>query len=116
MPNACLSDLLHFKAGHAFGKAWSGARSLVHAKVVLSAARDHETGRCCEAAGCGGALRDNIVHFDEALPWHQLKMANAKFVGADLTIVLGSSLHVEPAASLPFKVRLYPGWFLACCT
>lgn len=32
-------------------------------------------------------------------------MANAKFVGADLSVVLGSSLRVEPAAGLPFKAK-----------
>ena len=32
-------------------------------------------------------------------------MANAKFTGSDLAIVLGSSLKVEPAASLAFKAK-----------
>jgi len=75
-------------------------------QVDLSTSTNHETGRFCEKKGCGGALKDNIVHFQEPLPWHALKMANAKFVGADLTIVLGSSLRVEPAASLPFKAKM----------
>eukprot|EP00040_Diaphanoeca_grandis_P013747 m.69445 g.69445 ORF g.69445 m.69445 type:complete len:377 (-) comp24093_c0_seq1:165-1295(-) len=70
-------------------------------EVPLANSKDHETGRVCE--DCGGQLSDNIVHFDEALPWHELKMANCKFLSADLTVVLGSSLRVEPAASLPFK-------------
>ena len=74
-------------------------------EVVLDDSIDHETGRTCERKGCTGTLRDNIVHFDEALPWHELKMANAKFTGSDLAIVLGSSLHVEPAASMPFKSK-----------
>lgn len=64
---------------------------------------DHETGRFCD--DCGGILRDSIIHFDESLPMHALKMANAKFVGSDLTVVLGSSLQVEPAASLPFRAK-----------
>lgn len=72
-------------------------------EVPLDGSLNHETGRSCDE--CGGALKDTIVHFDEHLPWHELKMANAKFVGADLTIVLGSSLRVEPAASLPFKSK-----------
>eukprot|EP00037_Helgoeca_nana_P034724 m.422544 g.422544 ORF g.422544 m.422544 type:complete len:342 (-) comp37907_c0_seq1:205-1230(-) len=74
-------------------------------EVELPTSTNHETGRECSAPDCGGALRDTIVHFGEALPWHELKMANAKCVGADLTIVLGSSLRVEPAASLPFKSK-----------
>jgi NAD-dependent SIR2 family protein deacetylase len=74
-------------------------------EVILDDSVNHETGRTCKHDGCTGALRDNIVHFDEMLPWHELKMANAKFVGADLTIVLGSSLRVDPAASMPFKSK-----------
>lgn len=83
-------------------------------EVALPSAVDHETGRFCDQtmAGkggeehvCGGALKDNIIHFDEQLPWHELTMANAKFLGSDLTVVLGSSLRVEPAASLPFKAK-----------
>jgi len=72
-------------------------------EVPLETSQNHETGRYCDA--CGGILRDSIIHFDEPLPWHELKMANAKFVGSDMTIVLGSSLNVEPAASLPFKSK-----------
>lgn len=72
-------------------------------EVELANSIDHETGRKCD--DCGGVLRDCIIHFEESLPFHDLKMANAKFVGADLTIVLGSSLKVEPAASLPFRSK-----------
>ena len=32
-------------------------------------------------------------------------MANAKFLGADLSIAIGTSLSVQPAASLPFKSK-----------
>lgn len=78
-------------------------------EVELSTSTDHETGRFCDQPGrkgpCGGALKDNIVHFSESLPWHAITMANAKFLGADLTVVLGSSLKVDPAASLPFKAK-----------
>ena len=72
-------------------------------QVELPSAKNHETGRTCEK--CRGALFDNIVHFGEALPWHALTMANAKFLGADLSIAIGTSLQVEPAASLPFKSK-----------
>ena len=71
--------------------------------MELPSSKDHETGRFCSK--CGGALFDNIVHFGEALPWNALTMANAKFLGADLSIAIGTSLQVEPAASLPFKSK-----------
>ena len=35
-------------------------------------------------------------------------MSNAKFVGSDLTVVLGSSLRVEPASTLSVMVNLQP--------
>eukprot|EP00056_Hartaetosiga_gracilis_P000922 m.41365 g.41365 ORF g.41365 m.41365 type:complete len:385 (+) comp10418_c0_seq1:191-1345(+) len=73
--------------------------------VAKDDAISHETGRTCEQEGCNGALRDNIVHFEENLPWGVLSKCNAKFVGADLTIALGTSLRVEPAASMPFKSK-----------
>lgn len=73
--------------------------------AAADAPAHHRTDRTCDAAGCGGRLLDNIVHFHEALPWGALTMANAKFVGADMTVVLGSSLSVEPAAGLAFKAK-----------
>lgn len=98
-PQAKLSEL----HGNIFTETCTKCQ-LLHRRdfeVPLDDAVDHETGRSCDA--CGGALKDSIVHFDEGLPWHELKMANAKFLGSDVAIVLGSSLRVEPAASLPFK-------------
>lgn len=78
-------------------------------EVELPTSHDHETGRVCDqpvgGGMCGGVLRDNIVHFGESLPWHALTMANAKFLSADVSVVLGSSLRVDPAASLPFKAK-----------
>ena len=74
-------------------------------EVVKDDAEDHETGRTCDRKDCKGMLKDNIVHFDESLPWKELSLANAKFVAADLTVVLGSSLRVHPAAGLPFKSK-----------
>jgi NAD-dependent SIR2 family protein deacetylase len=78
-------------------------------EVELADSVDHETGRFCEqeirGRVCGGALKDNIIHFGEQLPWRDITLANAKFSGANLTVVLGSSLRVECAASLPFKAK-----------
>ena len=62
-------------------------------------------GRFCQVPSCGGALCDNLVHFGDGLPWSALMLSNAKFVGSDLTVVLGSSLRVEPASTLPFRAK-----------
>lgn len=100
-PESKLSEL----HGNIFTETCSDCHATYHRdfEVPLDDSTDHETGRKCEK--CNGILRDNIIHFGEDLPWHDLKMANAKFVGSDLTIVLGSSLNVEPAASLPFRSK-----------
>lgn len=79
-------------------------------EVELPTSKAHETGRLCDQVlsngrVCGGILKDNIIHFDEQLPWKEITLANAKFLGSDVTVVLGSTLRVEPAASLPFKAK-----------
>lgn len=54
---------------------------------------------------CNGALRPNVVLFDEMLPepaWHQAVTAIAK---AELVLVIGTSLHVYPANQLPSMTR-----------
>jgi len=72
-------------------------------EVELSTSEDHETGRSCEKKECNGLLRDNLVHFGEPIPG--LPVANAKSVASDISIVLGSSLKVYPAADLPFRAK-----------
>lgn len=54
----------------------------------------------CHAEGCGGLVKPDIVFFGEGLPeeFHRNRMLPAS---ADLAIVLGTSLSVQPFASLP---------------
>ena len=54
----------------------------------------------CE--GCGAVLKPGITFFGELLPEGALERAAALAAGADLMLVLGSSLLVQPAASLPW--------------
>ncbi len=54
---------------------------------------------------CGGTLRPDIVLYGEMLP-DCFNAAIEKIMQADLLIVAGTSLTVEPAASL---VRIFPG-------
>ncbi len=54
---------------------------------------------------CGGIVRPDVVLYGEMLPeasWHAAEMAMAK---ADMLIVGGTSLTVQPAASLVFRYR-----------
>jgi NAD-dependent deacetylase len=50
---------------------------------------------------CGGMLKTGTVLFGESLPQHALDQASLAVKHCDLFIVLGSSLVVYPAASLP---------------
>lgn len=102
-PASKLSEL----HGNVYVEHCKSCNSVYHREyeVALSSSINHETGRHCEKEGCNRPLYDNIVHFGESLPWKDLIIANAKFLGSELTIVLGSSLRVEPAASLPFKAK-----------
>lgn len=54
----------------------------------------------CEA--CGGVVRPQVVLFGEALPQQALSEARDLAVRADVMLVVGTSVQVEPAASLPF--------------
>ena len=102
-PDSKLSEL----HGNIYKERCSRCGAIYHRsfEVELQSAKDHETGRSCERAGCSGALRDSLVHFGESLPWRDLSLANAKFVGCDVALALGTSLRVEPAASLAFKAK-----------
>lgn len=53
----------------------------------------------CEA--CGGVLKPAVVLFGERLPTGALERARELLRGSDLVLIAGTSLVVEPAASLP---------------
>lgn len=49
---------------------------------------------------CGGIIKPNITFFGEALPFDAIDAAIRQACRADLMFVLGTSLVVQPAASL----------------
>jgi NAD-dependent deacetylase len=51
-------------------------------------------------AACGGRLVSSVVNFGDPLPQKELALADHHARRCDLMLVLGSSLVVEPAASL----------------
>ena len=51
-------------------------------------------------AACGGRLISSVVNFGDPLPHKELALADQHARQCDLMLVLGSSLVVEPAASL----------------
>jgi len=66
----------------------------------------HLTGRKCE---CGGGLKDTIIHFTETIRKDQWDPAVSNARNSDVAVILGTSMNVQPAASLPDKCLLNPG-------
>ncbi len=50
---------------------------------------------------CGGVLKPDVVLFGEVLPDGPMERARTEAATADVFLAIGSSLSVEPAASLP---------------
>ncbi|KAL9110399.1 MAG: hypothetical protein Q9227_005130 [Pyrenula ochraceoflavens] len=75
--------------------------------------RDHRTGRKCTR--CGGALHDTIINFGEDLPEEAFNLAYDHAKKADLCLVLGSSLTVTPANTIPEAVGHRKKAKLAIC-
>ena len=79
--------------------------------ACLSCGRRHETRlsgsvsrrrarrRCCE--DCGGIVKSATISFGQAMPAGEMRAALELTLSSDLFLVLGSSLVVHPAASLP---------------
>lgn len=87
----------------------AGSRRVLPLHGDLGSVRCHRCGRRyppealekgpCPA--CGGRLRPNVVLFGEELPRDVWDEALTLTLQADLMLVVGSSLEVYPAASLP---------------
>ena len=54
---------------------------------------------------CGGLVKPDIVFYGESLNEELLDKGFADFENSDLVLVLGSSLTVQPAASLPMAAK-----------
>ncbi|AQL44231.1 NAD-dependent protein deacetylase [Halorientalis sp. IM1011] len=69
------------------------------ADPAMERARDGELPPTCE--DCNGTLKPDTVLFGEQLPEHALMRSQTRAEEADVFLAVGSSLTVEPAASLP---------------
>jgi NAD-dependent deacetylase len=74
-----------------------GAR---HEIATLQAAFERE-GEVPDCAACGGLLKTATISFGQAMPEAAMRRAREETLAADLFLVLGSSLVVQPAASFP---------------
>ncbi|OPY84846.1 MAG: NAD-dependent protein deacetylase [Syntrophus sp. PtaU1.Bin208] len=58
---------------------------------------------CCDA--CGGPLKPETISFGQAMPVEETQEAYERSSACDLFIVIGSSLVVQPAASMPVTAK-----------
>jgi NAD-dependent deacetylase len=100
-------DGLHQKAGSKRVHEVHGTAA-THRCLTCGAVESLETtrgkvlnGEIPPLCSCGGVLKPDITFFGEALPQEAFEGANADAGRADLFLVLGTSLTVQPAASLP---------------
>ena len=68
-----------------------------------------QRGEIPKCTRCGSLIKPDIVLYGENLPMSVLRQAETVFSQADLTLILGSSLTVYPAASLPKLTSYYGG-------
>lgn len=101
-------DGLHRRAGsddpiqlHGDGQraVCTGCGRRIGIDAVMARVRSGETPPACE--NCGDVLKPDVVLFGERLPRGDLLRAQSAATSADVFLAIGSSLAVEPAASLP---------------
>jgi NAD-dependent deacetylase len=80
------------------------------AELVRERVRDGECPPRCE---CGGLLKPDVVLFGESLPEAILAESQRRARKSDVFLAIGSSLTVEPAASLP-KISANNGVLAVC--
>ncbi|WP_340818363.1 NAD-dependent protein deacylase [Methanolobus sp. WCC4] len=100
-------DLLHQKAGSdnvievhgspSFHSCLSCDRQYTY-KDVVDMLKEEEVPHCSE---CGGLIKPEITFFGEVLDQNAFDRAMDASSKADLFVVIGSSLVVQPAATLP---------------
>jgi NAD-dependent deacetylase len=107
-------DMLHQRAGSETVIELHGSPAL-HSCLACRRPHDYawacqqvDSGEipCCES--CGEVVKPDITFFGERLPEGALESACEWAAGADLMLVLGSSLVVQPAAMVPM-VTLHHG-------
>ena len=74
-----------------------------HAPMSLREAseRIERTGAAPRCARCDGLVKANVISFGQAMPVEAVARAQAWARACDLCLVLGSSLVVQPAATIP---------------
>ncbi len=102
-------DLLHHRAGSKIVIEVHGSPLMHHCLdcghgiSYEEAARIVQSGKIPVCEKCGGIIKPDITFFGEALPASAINKAFEMAAKSDLMLVLGSSLTVQPAASIPLE-------------
>ena len=107
-------DGLHFKAGHSeekviqlhgtaiFVSCLSCKKRYVRDEIQGRIRAGQKAPRCDE---CGGPLKPATISFGQSMPERETEEAYHRSSLCDLFIVVGSSLVVQPAASMPLVAK-----------
>lgn len=68
---------------------------------LVEAEKAHEAGQTPVCRACGGLLKAAVISFGQAMPEDKLNRAANAAANAEIFLVIGSSLVVQPAAQLP---------------
>ena len=99
-------DLLHQKAGSKNVIEVHGSPSVHHCmkcgmEFLFGDVKKIMETTTVPLCGCGGVIKPDITFFGEMLPEKAVALAVRECSQADLILVLGSTLVVQPAASFP---------------
>jgi NAD-dependent deacetylase len=103
-------DGLHFKAGNTSAKVIELHGTALHVTCLDCGQRYERENiqdrirrgeRAPKCTRCRGPLKPATISFGQSMPEKETAEAFTKAAGSDLFIVIGSSLAVQPAASLP---------------
>ena len=100
-------DRLHQKAGSSIVHELHGTietiscRKCRHSFKASVFAEFFAAGKVPHCPECGKVLKPDLTFFGEELPLEPMRRAKLAFLNADLVMVLGTSLQVNPANKLP---------------
>ena len=104
-------DMLHTRAGSVVVRELHGH---MRSMTCIRCFREYDAAPYMEAlladnilpmCECGGVLKPNVILFGEQLPFQALQQAKDDARKADVMLIIGSSLEVEPASSLPLIAK-----------
>ena len=100
-------DRLHQKAGSSIVHEIHGSIETVSCRKCKKRFNSSEfaeffaEGKVPHCPECGKVLKPDLTFFGEELPKEPMRLAQLAFLNADLVMILGTSLKVSPANTLP---------------